>query len=113
MKLIPLGQHVIVRPDPVDEMQRGLIIPDQYLANFQTKTGTVIMLGDYVRERLTDGTVETRPFKVKEGDHILYGQYSGLDFNFDFKEGKGEETLKHMREDEIIGIIKDENVNAT
>ena len=107
MQFKPLGQHVIIIPDEVeDKTKGGIYIPDTVKPSMQTRTGKVLIIGQFVRERLPDGTVDTRPFTVKPGDHVLYGQYSGLDFDFDF--GTGEKTYKQMREDEIIGIMSDD-----
>ncbi len=44
---------------------------------------------------------ETENIEVKEGDHILFGKYSGTDIKIE-----GEEYLI-LREDEVLGILAD------
>ena len=48
---------------------------------------------------LDDGT--RLNLEVKEGDHILFGKYSGTDIKIE-----GEEYLI-LREDEVLGILAD------
>jgi len=92
--LIPLHDRVLVRRLHQNETTPGgLIIPDT--AKEKPQEGIVLAAGKgKVKE---DGKVI--PLDVKEGDHILFGQFAGNEIVFD-----GEEYLI-MHEHEILGIL--------
>jgi len=96
MKIVPLQDRVLVRRLEEEEKTKGgIIIPDT--AKEKPVEGKVIAVGKgRVKE---DGTVN--PLEVKAGDKILFSKYAGTEINID-----GEEHLM-MREDDILGIIKD------
>jgi len=96
MKIVPLQDRVLVRRLEEEEKTKGgIIIPDT--AKEKPVEGKVIAVGKgRVKE---DGTVT--PLEVKAGDKILFSKYAGTEINID-----GEEHLM-MREDDILGIIKD------
>jgi len=69
----------------------GIIIPDT--AQEKTQTAQVIATGD---GRLAkDGTLT--PLKVKDGDIVFFGKFSGTEVD--------KEHLI-LREDEVLGIVK-------
>jgi chaperonin GroES len=96
MKIVPLQDRLLVRRLEEEEKTKGgIIIPDT--AKEKPVEGKVIAVGKgRVKE---DGTVN--PLEVKAGDKILFSKYAGTEINID-----GEEHLM-MREDDILGIIKD------
>jgi chaperonin GroES len=96
MKIIPLQDRVLVkRLEEEDKTKGGIIIPDT--AKEKPIEGKVIAAGKgRVKE---DGTVV--PLEVKAGDKVLFNKYAGTEIKID-----GEEHLM-MREDDILGIIKD------
>ncbi|MBW2038922.1 MAG: co-chaperone GroES [Deltaproteobacteria bacterium] len=96
MKIIPLQDRVLVkRLEEEEETKGGIIIPDT--AKEKPMEGKVVAVGKgRVKE---DGTVI--PLDVKAGDKILFSKYAGTEIKID-----GEEHLV-MREDDILGIIKD------
>jgi len=96
MKIVPLQDRVLVRRLEEEEKTKGgIIIPDT--AKEKPVEGKVIAVGKgRVKE---DGTVT--PLEVKAGDKVLFSKYAGTEINID-----GEEHLM-MREDDILGIIKD------
>jgi chaperonin GroES len=92
----PLHDRVIVRRiEETQQVRGGIIIPDT-VAKEKPQEGEVIAVGEgKIRE---DGTRQTPD--VKQGDHVLFGKYSGSEIKIN-----GEEFLI-MREDEILGIIE-------
>ena len=96
MKIVPLQDRVLVkRLEEEEKTKGGIIIPDT--AKEKPVEGKVIAVGKgKVKE---DGTVT--PLEVKAGDRVLFSKYAGTEINID-----GEEHLM-MREDDILGIIKD------
>jgi len=96
MKIIPLQDRVLVKRLAEEEKTKGgIIIPDT--AKEKPIEGKVIAAGKgRVKE---DGAVI--PLEVKAGDKVLFNKYAGTEVKID-----GEEHLI-MREDDILGIIKD------
>ena len=86
----PLADRVIINPAPAEEKTAGvIIIPDT--AKEKPKTGTFIAAGSGKKDE---------PVTVKEGDTVLYGQYSGTEIKID-----GNDYLI-MRESDIFAIVK-------
>jgi chaperonin GroES len=71
----------------------GIIIPDT--AKEKPQEGVVEAVGN--GKILENGT--RLAMEVKEGDHILFGKYSGTEIKLD-----GQEYLI-LREDEVLGIL--------
>ena len=95
VKLQPLGDRVLVKPQEQKESKRGgIIIPDT--AKEKPQEGLIVATGK--GKTTEDGKV--LPMDVKPGDKILYGKYSGNEIKLD-----GEEHLI-MHQDDILGILK-------
>lgn len=95
MKLLPLLDRVIVKANNVEEKTpSGLYIPD--VAKEKPMVGEIIAKGEGKTE---NGILVS--LKVKVGDKVLYGKYSGTEINFN-----NEECLI-MRESDIFAIIED------
>jgi chaperonin GroES len=96
MKIRPLQDRVIVkRLEGEDVTKGGIIIPDT--AKEKPIEGKIMAVG--TGKILDSGTkIE---LSVKEGDRVLFGKYAGTEIKIE-----GEEYLI-MREDDILGIIKD------
>ena len=94
MKLIPLGDKVVVRPVDAEEITAGgIVLPDA--AQEKKRQGRVLSVGD---GRLNqDGGRASH--EVKEGDRILYSQYRGTEVTVD------DEPLLIMSEDDILAIV--------
>jgi chaperonin GroES len=91
----PLYDRVLVkRLESEQKSAGGIIIPDT--AQEKTQAGTVMAVGE--GKLLNDGTI--RPLKVKKGDDVLFGKYSGTEVKV-----SGDELLI-LREDEILGIFE-------
>ena len=91
----PLYDKVLVkRLENEQKTAGGIIIPDT--AQEKTQMGTITAVGD--GRIAKDGTIT--PLKVKAGDKVLFGKYSGTDIEFG-----GQEYLI-LKEDEVLGVIK-------
>ena len=94
MKLVPLGEKVVVRRLEADEITAGgIVLPEA--AREKPKQGRVLSVGDGIL--LPDGT-RAKP-SVSEGDRVLFGSYVGTEV-----EVNGE-VLLIMSEDEILAVI--------
>ena len=101
MKIRPLYDRIVVkRLEQKEQMQGGLYIPDT--AKEKPQEGEVVAVGK--GKRLENGNLV--PLDVQAGDRILFGKYSGGDIKLD-----GEEYMI-MREDEVLGILDAEPVEA-
>lgn len=87
--LKPLADRVLIEPAPAEEKTAsGIIIPDT--AKEKPLQGKVVAVGPGKADE---------PMTVKNGDKVLYGQYSGTEIKL-----KGKSYLI-MRESDIYGII--------
>lgn len=86
----PLADRVLVEPAPAEEKTAsGIIIPDT--AKEKPLKGKVVAAGEGKKDE---------PMTVKEGDEIIYGQYSGTEIKLDGKD------YLIMKEADIYGIFK-------
>lgn len=94
MKVIPLGDRVLLKRLEEKEMRKGgIIIPDT--AKEKPQQAEVIEVGKgRVNE---DGKVI--PLEIKKGDRVLIGKFSGTEVEID-----GEEQVI-VREEEILAKI--------
>lgn len=94
MKLVPLGDKVIVRPVEAEQMTAGgIVLPDA--AQEKSQQGRILSVGD--GRQLADGSRVAH--EVKEGDRVLYSKYAG---NPVAVEG---EDLLIISEDDILAIL--------
>lgn len=94
MKVIPLGEKVVVRRLEAEEKTSGgIVLPDA--ARKKPHEGRVLSVGD--GKLLSDGT--RAGHQVKEGDRVLFSSYAGTEISV------GEEELLIMGEDDILAII--------
>ena len=95
MNLKPLYDRVIVKPIEAEETTAGgIIIPDA--AKEKPTKGEVIAVGE---GKFVDATGNLRAPKVKVGDKVIYGQYSGSAYKQDGVE------YKIIKEDDILAIL--------
>ncbi len=95
-KLRPLGDRVVVKPTPREEMTKsGIVLPDT--AKEKPQEGMIIAAGP--GRILDDGKREA--LDVKEGQKVLYAKYAGTEFKID-----GEELLIVSQKD-ILAIVED------
>jgi chaperonin GroES len=98
MKFRPLHDRILIkRLEEKETVKGGIIIPDT--AKEKPQEGVVEAVGN--GKILENGTKLS--LEVKEGDHILFGKYSGTEIKID-----GVEHLI-LREDEVLGILEEES----
>jgi chaperonin GroES len=94
MKLVPVGEKVVVkRLDAEQKTSGGIVLPDT--AQQRPRQGRVLSVGD--GQLLADGT--RAPHQVSEGDHVLFDRYAGAEVKVN-----GQELLI-MSESEILAVV--------
>ncbi len=87
--LKPLADRVLIEAAPAEEKTAsGIIIPDT--AKEKPLQGKVIAVGPGKKDE---------PMTLKEGDTVLYGQYSGTEIKIDSS------SYLIMRESDVYGIL--------
>jgi len=90
-KLTPLGDRVVVKPEPAEEKTKsGIVIPDA--AKEKPVEGTVIAVGS---GRVLDNGQKV-PLEVKVGDKVIYSKYGGTEVKIENEEYvilRGEDIL--------------------
>ncbi len=95
MNFRPLHDRICVEPvEQESKTAGGIIIPDT--AKEKPMEGKVLAVGQ--GHRTEDG--EVVPLDVKEGNHVLYGRWSGSEVTIE-----GQKILI-MRESDVMGIIE-------
>src|SRR5260221_12822629 len=93
-KIRPLGDRVVVKPDPKEETTRsGIIIPDT--AKEKPQEGTVTAVGS---GRLQDNGGRSA-MELHEGDHVLFAKYGGTEIILD------DETYLVLRETDVLAVF--------
>lgn len=94
MKLVPLGEKVVVKRLAAEEQTvGGILLPDS--AREKPHQGRVLSIGD--GRLLADGS--RAQHQVGEGDRVLFSSYAGSEVIVD-----GEELLL-MDETEILAVV--------
>jgi len=94
-KLRPLGDRVVVKPTPREEMTKsGIVLPDT--AKEKPQEGSVLAIGP--GRILDDGSREAMDVKV--GDKVLYAKYAGTEFKVE-----GDDLLIVSQKD-ILAIVE-------
>lgn len=94
MKMKPLADRVIIKPQEAEEKTKGgIILPDT--AKEKPVIGEVVAVGP---GKVSDDGKKITP-EVKVGDKVLYGKYSGTEVTVE-----GQEYLI-MREADIFAIV--------
>lgn len=89
MNLKPLGDRVLIKPTPAEEVtMSGIIIPDS--AKEKPLRGQVMAVGKGTKDE---------EMVLKEGDQVLYGKYAGTEIEFE-----GEKYLI-MRQTDVFAVI--------
>lgn len=94
MNLKPLYDRVVIKPIEADEVTAGgIVIPDN--AKEKPTKGEVVAVGE--GKALDNGSV--RAPKIKVGDKVIYGQYSGSAYKLEGVE------YKIVKEDDILAVL--------
>jgi chaperonin GroES len=95
-KLRPLGDRVVVKPTPREEMTKsGIVLPDT--VKEKPQEGTVVAAGP--GRILEDGKREA--MDIKKGDKVLYAKYAGTEFKLE------DEDLLIVSQKDILAIVED------
>jgi chaperonin GroES len=95
-KLRPLGDRVVIKPTPREEMTKsGIVLPDT--AKEKPQEGKILAIGP--GRTLDDGKREAMDVKV--GQSVLYAKYAGTEFKVD------DEELLIVSQKDILAIVED------
>ena len=95
MKVVPLGDKVVIKRLEAEETTAGgIVLPNA--AKEKPKQGRVLSVGDGVL--LSDGT--RSPHQVSEGDRVLFSSYAGTEVVVD------DEELLIMAESDILAVLE-------
>ncbi|TAM59905.1 MAG: co-chaperone GroES [Chloroflexota bacterium] len=95
-KLRPLGDRVVIKPTPREEMTKsGIVLPDT--AKEKPQEGTILATGP--GRILDDGKREA--MDVKEGQKVLYAKYAGTEFKVE------DEELLIVSQKDILAVVVD------
>ena len=95
MKLKPLDDRLVVKPQEAEEKTAGgIVLPDT--AKEKPMMGKVVATGP---GKLLDNGKRGQ-MAVKKNDVVLYGKYAGSDVEIDGTE------YKILRESEILGVVE-------
>ena len=95
-QLRPLGDRVVIKPTPREEMTKsGIVIPDT--VKEKPQEGSILAVGP--GRILDDGKREQ--IDVKTGDKVLYAKYAGTEFKVD------DEDLLIVSQKDILAIVED------
>ena len=95
MKIVPLGDKVVVQRLKAEERTAGgIVLPDS--AREKPQQGKVLSIGD---GRLLENGHRLR-MQVKEGDRVMFSSFAGSEVNVDG------DTLLIMAEDDILAVIE-------
>jgi chaperonin GroES len=94
-QLRPLGDKIVVKPTPRDEMTKsGIVLPDT--AKERPQEGEVLSVGP--GRFLDDGSREAMDVQV--GQRILFQKYAGTEFKLD------DDELLILSQKDILAVIE-------
>ncbi len=95
MKIVPLGDKIVVkRLDAEEETAGGIILPAS--AQEKPQQGKVLSVGE---GRMTDSGSRAKP-QVTEGDRVLFTSYAGTEVEVDGKD------FLIMREEDVLAVME-------
>lgn len=93
--LKPLGDRIVVRPTPREEMTKsGIVLPDT--AKERPQEGTILSIGP--GRTLDDGSREAMDVEV--GQKILFQKYAGTEFKLE------EDELLILSQKDVLAVIE-------
>ena len=94
MRLVPLGDRVVLKHSVVEETTKsGIVLPGQ--AKEKPQQAEVVAVGPGA---VVDG--EKIPMEVKVGDKVIYSKYAGTEVNLD------EEDFILVKQGDILAVIE-------
>jgi chaperonin GroES len=95
-KLQPLGDRVVVKPTPREEMTKsGIVLPDT--AKEKPQEGSILAVGPGAFDN--DG--KRIAMDVSVGQKVLYGKYAGTEFKLE------DDELLIVSQKDILAIVAD------
>jgi len=95
-KLQPLGDRVVIKPTPREEMTKsGIVLPDT--AKEKPQEGTILAVGPGAFDN--DG--KRISMDVEVGQKVLYGKYAGTEFKLE------DDELLIVSQKDILAIVAD------
>lgn len=95
MKLVPLGDKVVLKQLEAEEITKsGIVLPGQ--AQEKPQQAEVVAVGP---GGVVDGKEVT--MQVKVGDKVIYSKYAGTDVKL------GEEEFIVVKQNDIVAIVED------
>jgi chaperonin GroES len=95
-KLQPLGDRVVIKPTPREEMTKsGIVLPDT--AKEKPQEGSILAVGPGAFDN--DG--KRIAMDVSVGQKVLYGKYAGTEFKLD------DEELLIVSQKDILAVVAD------
>ena len=93
-KLQPLGDRVVIKPTPREEMTKsGIVLPDT--AKEKPQEGTILAIGPGAFDN--DG--KRIAMDVEVGQKVLYGKYAGTEFKLD------DDELLIVSQKDILAVV--------
>ena len=94
-QLKPLGDRLVVKPTPREEMTKsGIVLPDT--AKERPQEGTILAIGP--GRTLDDGSREAMDVSV--GQKVLFQKYAGTEFKLD------DEELLILSQKDVLAVIE-------
>jgi len=91
VKIEPLGDRVVIKPIPKEEVSKGgIVLPDT--AKEKPQEGEIIAVG--LGKLSEDG--KRIAMEVKVGDRIIYSKYAGTEFKLE------DEEVVILRESDVL-----------
>ena len=89
MKLVPLGDRVVIKAVLAEETTKsGIVLPGQ--AKEKPQQGTILAVGPGKKDE---------PMELKVGDVVLYGKYAGTEITV---EGK---NYLIMKQSDVLAVL--------
>jgi chaperonin GroES len=90
--ILPVGQYILVRPDPEEETRNGIHIPMNSREQQKIGKTLAVSIGSIMGSELS-------PLHVEDNLQILYGRYSGSWVKLD-------EDLLLMKQEDVIAVLE-------
>lgn len=91
MKLKPLGNRVVVKPTPQEEVTKSGIILPETADKDKKAEGEIVAIGNGDKIKKLD---------LKVGQKVVFSQYGGSDFEIE------DEEYKILSEDDLLAVIE-------
>ncbi|MFZ4772604.1 MAG: co-chaperone GroES [Chlamydiia bacterium] len=88
MHFKPLSDRVLIEAIEEDDVKKGIFIPDS--AKGKPQKGKVLRVGPGKKDE---------PMHLKEGDHVLFNKYSGVEVKLEDK------NYLILRQEDILGVL--------